>query len=76
MISLKDAKEIVKKIIGEYDTIYDYGNAYYFWDSKYRFDGDVVVMKKDGGIMSMAEYVMSNNIDIEPKLIEGEESGH
>ena len=69
MIDLKEAKDIAKKVLKNYDTIYDYGNAYYFLNSEFVYDGNLIVMKKNGACLSMAEYVMKNDY-VEPKLIE------
>ena len=69
MIDLKKAKDIAKRVLKNYDTIYDCGNAYYFRNSKYVYDANLVVMKKNGACLSMAEYVMKYD-DFEPNLIE------
>ena len=69
MIDLKKAKDIATRILGKYDAVYDLDNAYYFSNKKYIYDGNIVVMKKNGACLSMAEYVMKYD-DVEPKLIE------
>ena len=68
MITEEQAYAIAKKIIPEVDSYSDEDLAYVFMNSKAKanelYDNEVVVLKKDGRVISYVDYITMPNKSI------------
>ena len=73
MITYEQAKAKAQKVLTGINTVLEYKDAYMFYNSKARGqeqeDNEVIVLKKNGKIISMTEYVMGTKDNSEPKRI-------
>ena len=73
MITYEQAKKTAVNEKPEVNTVLEYKDAYMFYNSKARGnnleDNEVIVLKKNGKVINMTEYIMGTKDNTTPKRI-------
>lgn len=73
MLTYEQAKQKAQKEYPAVDSVLEYKDAYVFYNSKARGnktdDNEVVILKKNGNVISMTEYVMGTEDNTAPKRL-------
>lgn len=73
MITYEEAKKTAQAAKINIDSVLEYKDAYIFYNSKARGnaqeDNEVVVLKRDGKVVSMTSYVIGTKDNSKPKHI-------
>ena len=68
MISLEEASTIAKKKRDDITSYTEDAAAYIFKNDKAMWDGEIVVLKRNGKVLGLSEYIMKYKTDEENKL--------
>ena len=71
MITYEQAKEKALKVDKDINMAWEYRGAYMFVDSKKvkEYDAEIVVLKSNGNVTNMGEYVIHMKDDEKPKKL-------